>query len=462
MAASKFETGLTNSSEQLKNSDLKLPHLIFLEEHNQPVTKRILIRLLAKFQEIGYAAFFDELYKDTQLDSIIQGLEQQQGIYEIFVKSFTSTHPGINPDFDSLILAYLQNPVVLNFLISYPSRMEYLALAKELMKSSLIFKAIDFESTGDVKRDTIWAKSKDGMRYRDTLMAEAYISADAPVIGRMGLAHASGLRSVFSERNMSHTCKLFFIYSSGSIESFEKSIDEKISDDIIIIDARSFTDEAIEKIILDSIVPKPMHSTATAEQTNLFKEPNCNSKKDLKEPRHIEKIALRVSTFSKSVSYKENISVFYKITSKLIEKNTEINLGGYIGEHTYKLIKFYSDAGILSEELFCKIWDRGRMNHSLAEFSNDVVLTMSLLMNNYQLLSSENCLSILEFSGYLYLMIPVIEKLELMGKLSPDFFQHILNELSYKKTMEIKEIIENGNIDDLVAQSQLDSNGLAL
>lgn len=237
-----------------------LPHLIFTEDHWEPMTGKVLEKLTPKLKELGYVYFYDEMPETETVKSRYRDFAVKQKLWHNLYPLLKNTQ-GIDI---SDPLTCLEHPyfktepgkAFVPIIHRYLPEKNFVNFFRTLETHGMRYKGIDLDA-----KDLI----SDPMMYlRNKIMVNAYLVAKEPVFGRIGLAHAEDMQKmILKDAPDAADHFIFFnIYSYPPLDALD-NLEQKVRDhclkspmDILPIDANKKSEDDIVEIILQQIKEK--------------------------------------------------------------------------------------------------------------------------------------------------------------------------------------------------------------
>ena len=271
------------------------PILIFGEDHYDPITGKILARLCPKLQSLGYKCFFDEMPKGPTLENQIKALENDDQLYQELNKQFNECGLTINNDSDlekfvlqtlakqSITNTYIINNMLPQLLVSLNEviKRHQPGLSFRIFLNSLITNQIGYQAI-DLEIVTTHVSASEALPFigiRDKYLADAYLSTQQSVFGRIGLYHTKGIQEKILnklpyEQALTKFC-FFNIYSNPPLPIMD-NFEEKVRNGKIIfplgiipINAATKSEDEVVEIILKEII-KRQEKLRELEKTDHF------------------------------------------------------------------------------------------------------------------------------------------------------------------------------------------------
>jgi hypothetical protein len=255
----------------------ELPILIFGESHDDSINQVLFIRLIPHLEKLGYKFFFDET--STTPEKIIKQLNCLIEKYEFYKKEFKSVELDISSPED-MMKYYNQNIIkildddffgsfdafcfkIFRLVMLHQTRVKQVEFLTKLQQSSLEYVPIDLKCTPDDYT------TPSAIIKRDKVMSKAYLEAQKPAFGRVGLAHLAGLQKHFIENLGDEKTRdnfLFFhIYSNQKIINHDEVATKKLPIDIFHFDASKHNEDEVVNFVLGKIKIKNNLITSSLE-----------------------------------------------------------------------------------------------------------------------------------------------------------------------------------------------------
>lgn len=259
------------------------PILIFGETHSDPITRKILLKLLPRLVSLEYKCFF--LESNRTLEEQKKDMDQRVEMARMILDGTIS---------DEIINRYLEyyNEKFLNnslsqFEADFAVRIR-LAQSDDALKNFLEvlpkhqmgYQGIDLDSAPTI---TDFSRLDAERENRDVNMAAAFLKTQQPVFGLIGSRHIAGIQNEILKKMSSSSAtekfSFFSIYSTplSPLYMFDESFEENMRAKkvmfplgVSLIDAIGKTEDEVIKIILDEIVIKQQEVTILAPQNRLF------------------------------------------------------------------------------------------------------------------------------------------------------------------------------------------------
>jgi hypothetical protein len=291
-----------------------IPNLIFGENHFDSANGRILSKLIPKLKSLGYHRFLDELPPVTTLEEQMQffegmynqirqivldfvhvnsaetekrilSAENQEAEGEMIFQVLSDFLSNSNQRSDILLSLKCFHPFILNPVLLYQALyicgIKFQPIDDPIIKTFLPEpKAISI--TTFLESNSLTKPIIETMDIRNKTMSKAYLSAQEPVFGVVGLAHIEGIQNEIikslGQISAAEKYSFFYIYSGSqyrdrNIWLNQNSIHE-LPIDVTIIDATQKSDDEIIKMIINLVMskldPYKPESIATYAATTFF------------------------------------------------------------------------------------------------------------------------------------------------------------------------------------------------
>jgi len=228
----------------------KLPKIIFGDAHDDPYAKVILIKLLPKLKELGYACYYAEssLTSKAQIDAIDNYSSQFKALEKIFTENGYDIYQLIDQSiyFEGFTPGkYDELQKKIWFL---PANEQRKQLFLSLDKMGILYKPIDLDlDIRDMNLQYI------EFRARDAEMSKAYLAESKPVFGEVGIHHLLGFQNHFiSALGIEEAKKQFLFFHINNELGFvpDDSLHEIISDTSLVTFLNTDPNEVMDSLPL--------------------------------------------------------------------------------------------------------------------------------------------------------------------------------------------------------------------
>lgn len=245
---------------------MSLPKLIFCENHYDPITISIMVKLLPTLKKMGYEVFHPEQPASWTLEDNLEFIEEME-------MNKAQILAGGKPK-------NIRDQNLIDYEIKYAEqRAEYFSLTKsflnELEKTHIEYKGVDVPRSSEDYRDYL---SKEGFNLRDKWMSKAYLQDKRSAFGFIGAFHAQGMQQKILEKQSLEEASNSFLFINIYKEKPSSAEEEALRNGEInhplslqLYNANEMTEDQIIASILEQIETKFMMKK-NQEQKNI-----CNN-----------------------------------------------------------------------------------------------------------------------------------------------------------------------------------------
>lgn len=174
---------------------LKLPKIIFCENHQDPATPNLLRQILPGLISRRYERFFDEMPEDTTLAKNLISQEESRVLWNQ-VLTTTGVDSSLPRPMQYLLVHAITNGA-LYFVEKFLHDESLDLFYRDLKSSGLAYSGIDI-----LVKNSDLSSLRMLTPHRDKMMAYEYLATTQSVFGRCGLLHALGIQQIIIQSGL--------------------------------------------------------------------------------------------------------------------------------------------------------------------------------------------------------------------------------------------------------------------
>lgn len=206
--------------------------VIFFENHFDPITGKLLKKLVQPFKQMGFKRFYDEKAPDFLISDMVESVHTARQEYQHLKDQFSKNDLDINniadikkyvnyfycqhiihPAHLSATADSLMNKI-LELQLYVDVKVEYLEFLNELVRHKIQYHGIDLPNMQNNIEIAMQL-----LPLRDAQMIKRYLTTQVGVFGRNGLAHSDGMQSeILKHMPVAKAKKSFLFFYVYSID----------------------------------------------------------------------------------------------------------------------------------------------------------------------------------------------------------------------------------------------------
>lgn len=278
-----------------------LPKIIFAEDHLNPITAKVLNKLVPKLKELGYETFLDEKAEGSTLQDYLKSIEEDNSIWQRWVdklkkdldidiqKEDWCAHPFFS-DKEGKEIAY--------FLKRHAVKLSYIPFFENLQINKVNYKSIDLKIMNHANLEPSVIAYLNFSRVKQ--MSRSYLNSSEPAFGWVGYNHIKELQKEISENlsKIGATDQFCFFAISFGTQPYKFLNEEALPFGISLIDSAKNTEDEMVDLIIKyikekqaALAPKPQekpdsktsfyeNNTVLFNAKNLLSGPVVNKEKN--------------------------------------------------------------------------------------------------------------------------------------------------------------------------------------